>query len=147
MSKMDSHDPLGYLKHKYGQKKGQESVKLPIWLPTTKNQKSPWFLYVQVACHIPLESSPQGLQLWFRIILIKGVHTILWVSKVAKVPILRISGLPLGVPRQNDIWVPVLWPGLKYTMKGKVVASPKSRPWWVLWVHVCSWFICAPKMF
>jgi len=27
----------------------------------------------------------------------------------------------LGVPRQNDIWVLVLWSGTKYTIKGKVV--------------------------
>ncbi len=27
------------------------------------------------------------------------------------------------------------------------MASPKSEPWWVLWVHVSSWFICAPKVF
>ncbi len=26
--------------------------------------------------------------------------------------------------------------GTKYTIRGKVVASPKSRPWWVLWVRV-----------
>jgi hypothetical protein len=29
--------------------------------------------------------------------------------------------------------------------KGKVVASPKFGPWWVLWVYVCPWFIHAPK--
>jgi len=26
-----------------------------------------------------------------------------------------------------------------------VVASPKCGPWWVLWIRVCPWFICAPK--
>jgi hypothetical protein len=31
-----------------------------------------------------------------------------------------------GLPRQNDIWVLVPWPGIEYTIKGKVVASPKS---------------------
>ncbi len=51
----------------------------------------------------------------------------------------------LGVPGQNDIWVLVSWLGIKYTIRGKVVASPKSRPWWDLWVHVCPSFICAPK--
>jgi hypothetical protein len=51
----------------------------------------------------------------------------------------------LGVPRQNDIWVLVLWPGTKYTIEGKVMTSPKSEPWWFLWVHVCPWFIHAPK--
>jgi hypothetical protein len=27
------------------------------------------------------------------------------------------------------------------------MVSPKSGPWWVLWVYVCMWFICAPKVF
>jgi hypothetical protein len=31
----------------------------------------------------------------------------------------------LGIPRQNDIWVLVLWPNTEYTIRGKVVASPK----------------------
>jgi hypothetical protein len=39
----------------------------------------------------------------------------------------------------------VQWPSTKYTIKGKVVASPKSGPWWVLWIHVCLWFVRAPK--
>jgi hypothetical protein len=65
MSKMSSHDPFGYLKHKLWPKEGLR-VKLPIWLPPTKSQESPQFLYVQVACHISLESSPWGLQLYFR---------------------------------------------------------------------------------
>jgi hypothetical protein len=51
----------------------------------------------------------------------------------------------LGVLGQNDILVLVLWLGIEYTIRGKVVASPKSRPWWVLWVRVCSWFSRAPK--
>jgi hypothetical protein len=51
----------------------------------------------------------------------------------------------LGVPGQNDIWVLVPWLGTKYIRRGKVVASPKSGPWWVLWVHVCPWFVHAPK--
>ncbi len=25
------------------------------------------------------------------------------------------------------------------------MASPKFRPWWVLWICVCPWLICAPK--
>jgi hypothetical protein len=51
----------------------------------------------------------------------------------------------LGVSRQNDIWVLVPWPSTKYNIRGKVVASPKSRPWWVLWVRGCPWLIHAPN--
>jgi hypothetical protein len=53
----------------------------------------------------------------------------------------------LGVPRQNNIWVLVPWPGIKYTIRGKVVASPKSEPWWILWVCVCPWLVLTPKTF
>jgi hypothetical protein len=30
----------------------------------------------------------------------------------------------LGVLGQNDIWVLVPWPGIEYTIRGKVVAPP-----------------------
>jgi len=64
MSKMGLHDPFGHIKHKLWTKK-KSGVKLPIWLPNTKSQKSPRFPCVQVACHIPLERFWQGLQLFF----------------------------------------------------------------------------------
>jgi hypothetical protein len=65
--------------------------------------------------------------------------------KVARVQIVGISGLPFGILGQNDIWVLVPWPSTKYTIRGKVVASPKFGLWWILWVYVCSWFVRAPK--
>ncbi len=34
----------------------------------------------------------------------------------------------------------------KIYYKGKVVASPKSRPWWILLVWVCLWLVLAPKV-
>jgi hypothetical protein len=51
----------------------------------------------------------------------------------------------LGVLGQKAIWVLVLWPATKYIIRGKVVASFKFGPWWVLWVRSCPWFIRAPK--
>jgi len=42
----------------------------------------------------------------------------------------------LGVSGQNNIWVLVPWPCTYYITRGKVVAFPKSRSWWVLWVRV-----------
>jgi hypothetical protein len=46
----------------------------------------------------------------------------LWPYKVAKVPTLGILG-------QNDIWVLAPWPGTKYVIRGKVMASTKSGSW------------------
>jgi hypothetical protein len=39
------------------------------------------------------------------------------------------------------MWPP--WRSTKYIIRGKVVASPKFGPWWVLWI----WFMLAPKVF
>jgi len=44
----------------------------------------------------------------------------------------------LGIPKQHDMWVLVPWLSIEYTIKGKVVASPESNSWWVLWVWVCK---------
>jgi hypothetical protein len=80
----------------YGQKKGQESN----WqlFPTTKSQESPRFLCAKVACNIPSKSSPKGLKLCFKIHLnLRSTHKI-HTPKVADVPTLGISGLPLGSP-------------------------------------------------
>jgi len=38
------------------------------------------------------------------------------------------------------------WLIIHNTIKWKVVASPESGPWWVVWVCVCSWFFRAPKV-
>ncbi len=53
----------------------------------------------------------------------------------------------LGILGQNDIWVLILWPCIEYIIKGKVLVSLKSGPWWVLWVCVCLWFVRATKYF
>ncbi len=76
--------------------------------------------------------------------MIRGLCTKLCAPKVMGVPTLGILK-HLGVLGQNDIWVLVPWLGIEYIIRGKVVASPKSKLWWILWVHVCPRFIQAPK--
>jgi hypothetical protein len=46
----------------------------------------------------------------------------------------------------NIIFLLALWLGTENNIRGKVVASPKSKPWWVLLVRVCPWFVGAPKV-
>jgi hypothetical protein len=65
MSKMALHEPFGHLQHKLWSKE-RPGVKLAIWLPTTKSQKSTWIWCMQVKCDTPLESSQGKLQFWFR---------------------------------------------------------------------------------
>jgi hypothetical protein len=77
---------------------------------------------------------------------IKVVHNS-WPSKVLRLLILGILILNLGVLGQNDIWMQPPWIIPNNTIRGKVATSPKFRSWWVSWVRVCLWFICAPKVF
>jgi hypothetical protein len=65
MFKMVLGDPFKTLQHKLWLKEGL-GVKVPIWLPTIKNQESPWITCMQVACHISLESYQLMLQFFFR---------------------------------------------------------------------------------
>jgi hypothetical protein len=65
MSKMGLHDSFRHQKHKSWLKE-RLGVKLAIWFPTTKSPESTRRPCVQVACHIPLENSWLGLQLYFR---------------------------------------------------------------------------------
>jgi hypothetical protein len=140
MSKMGLHDPFGHLNTSYGQKKGRESTWQFDFQPL-KVRNCPNFLAYKWCMTYRWKYLNKGYNFVLDLISIRGLHTKLWALKVVRVPIVGISGLPT----QNDIWVLVSWPGTEYIIRGKVVTSPKSRPWWVLWVCVYPWFIHAPK--
>ncbi len=145
MSEMSSHDSFGHFKHKLWPKEGP-GVKLAIWFPSTKSWESPQFPYVQVACDILLKSSKQGLQLFFRPHFNRRFARKVMGPQSRGSPSCGNFGTPTWESRdKNDIWVRVLWPGIEYTISENVVASPKSEPWWVLWICVCPWFVRAPK--
>jgi hypothetical protein len=143
MSKMGSHCSFGHLKHKLWPKEGL-GVELPrvyqFWLPTTKSQESTRNTWLQATCDIPLESSRRELQLCFR------PH--FYPRSSRKVMRLQSpgssGGRDFGTPARESresrerkaIWMWVPWRVTKYTIRGKVVASPKSGPWWVLCVHL-----------
>jgi hypothetical protein len=142
---MGSHDPFGHLKHKLWPKEGS-GVNLSIWLLTIKSQESPQFHCVQVACHISLESFQRRLQLCFIPHLNRRVYTQSYgPPKLQESQFWKFQDFHLGFSGQNVIWVLVPWTGIEYIIRGKVVASPKSGPWWVLWICVCPWLVRAPK--
>ncbi len=66
-------------------------------------------------------------------------------SRESWVPTLGILGFPFGSPKTK--WHLGVGPMARHKvyLRGKVVASPKFGSWWVLWVHVCLWFIRALK--
>jgi hypothetical protein len=55
-------------------------------------------------------------------------------------------GTPIWESWDNAIWMWPLWRGAKNTIRGKVVGSPKSGPWWILWVQGCPWLVLTPKV-
>jgi hypothetical protein len=141
MSEMGLHDPFGWLKHKLW---GRERPRVK---PTIKSQESPWPPCVQVAWHIPLESSQWGLQIFLNLTSIRGFHTKLWASKVMELSILGILRFPLG--GHETKWHLSAGPMAKHRVyyKGEGGGFPKSRPWWILSIRVYSWFVHAPKLF
>jgi hypothetical protein len=136
---MGSHRPFGHLKHKLWPKEGSR-VKLAIWLPTTKSQKSTDFLMFRWHTTHHWKALDKGYNFALDLISIQGLHAKLWGPKVAQIcgsPNFGNFGTPTWESRDKKIiWMWALWVATKYNRKGKVTASPKFRPWWVLWVQV-----------
>jgi hypothetical protein len=132
---MHLHVPFEYLKHKLWLKE-RSRVKVPIWFPTIKSLKSPWFTCVQVACHISLENFWWRLQFFFRPHLNwRSTQKVMGFQNHMNPNFENFGTSNLKVPRQNDIWVQAPWSCIENTIGGKVVASFKSKPWWILWVY------------
>jgi hypothetical protein len=133
----------------YGQKKGQKS-NWQFDSQPLKVRNCPNFLKCKWQAIYRWKALDNGYNFSLDLITIKGLHTKLWAPKVVGVLGVEIMGLPsdshLGVLGQNAIWMWASWRGTKYTIRGKVVASPKSGPWWILWVRVYPWLVLAPKV-
>jgi hypothetical protein len=142
MSKMGSHEPFGYLKHKLWPKEGGQFDSRPLEVGNCPN-----LLMCSWRAIYLWKDLDEGYNFASKFTSFEGLHKMLWASKVRS-PNFGNFGIPnLGVPRQNDIWVQAPWPSTKNTIRGKNVASPKSRSWWILWFRVCLCLICPPKMF
>jgi hypothetical protein len=143
MSKMCSHCSFGHLKHKLWPKEGP-GVELPgvrqFWLPTTRSRESTRNTWLQTTCHIPLEKSRRELQLCFRPHCDRSSAQEVMRPQSPESPNWRDFGTPARESRESRerkaIWMQAPWRGTEYTIRGKVVASPKSEPWWVLCVRV-----------
>jgi hypothetical protein len=146
MSKMSSHEPFGHLKHELWPKEGPK-VKSTIWLLITKSRESTWFLCVQVVCNIPLKSSQRGLWLCFKPHLNQRfAHKVMGPQNHGS-PNFGNFGTSIWESRdKNVIWMWALWRGTKYTIRGKVVASPQVQA--VLsFVSLSLWLVLTPKVF
>jgi hypothetical protein len=130
----------------YGQMKGRESNwQFDLRPRKVRNRPNSIACKWRATCHWKDLDERYNFNLY--LILIGGLHKKLWTCKVARVPTLAISGLSLGSPGTKTIQMPLLRGGAEYTIWGKVMASPESGPWWVLWVRGCSWVVLTPKVF
>jgi hypothetical protein len=127
---------LGTQNTSYGQKKGRESN----WQFDSRPLKMgnrPDFLAFRWRATYHWKTLDEGYNFVSNLTSIGSLNTKLWAFKVMEVP--------FGSPRTK--WHLNASPVAKHnTIRGKVVASPKSRSWWVLWVRVCSWLVHAPKV-
>ncbi len=126
MSHLDVYSPS------YGQKKGRESncqferKRLPI----TKSQESTRFTWLQATCDISLKSSRRGLQLCFRLHCNRRFAQEVIRPQSHESPRWRDFGTPTRESwERKTIWVQAPWRVTEYTIRGKVVASPKFGPW------------------
>ncbi len=85
---MGLHDPFGSLKHKLWPKEG------PLKVGNLLN-----FLACRWHATYCWKALDEGYNFTSNFISITGLHTKLCAPKVARVPTLGISGLPLGSPR------------------------------------------------
>jgi len=129
----------------YDQKKGRESN----WQFDSRSLKVknlPNFLVCRWCVTYRWKHLDKGYNFTLNFISIENLHAKLWAPKVLKVWVVGISKLLLKSPGTK--WHLGASPVAKHKVyyKGKVMASPKSGPWWVLWVRVCPWLILTPKM-
>jgi len=81
----------------YGQKKGRKSnCQFDSWPLKVRNR--PNFLAYRWHATYCWKALDKGYNFSLDLSSIRGLHTKLWASKVARVPISRISKLPLGSP-------------------------------------------------
>jgi len=119
----------------YGQKKGRESnCQFDSWPQKVGNRPLPNIRFGSATRR--WKALDESYNFASDRIAIQGLLAKLWGSKVPGVPFGAISGLPRGVPGKIAIWMWAPWRVTEYTIRGKVVASPKSGPWWVLCVRV-----------
>jgi len=142
MSKMGLYDPFGHIKHKLWPKESNwqfdsRPLKVGNW---------PDFLTFKWSVTYCWKALDKGYNFSINLITIESMHTKLWGPKSRESQFWEFQNSHLGVPGHNSIWMWASWRGTKYTIRGKVVPSPKSGLWWVLWVWVCPWFILTPKV-
>jgi hypothetical protein len=137
MSKMGSHDPFEYLKHKLWPKEGPQS-NCQLDSRPLKVKNLPNFLACRWCVAYHWKAFNKGYNFALDLISIEDLHKKLWASKISRV-------LILGISVQWHLGVGLMVKHKKY-YKGEGGGFPKSGLWWVLWICVCSWLVRASKV-
>ncbi len=117
----------------YDQKKGRESnCQFNSWTLKVKNR--PNFLTCRWHATYHWKALDKGYNFALDPITIRSLHAKLCAPKVVGISNVGIFGLPLGSPgTKSHLDVAHVE---RHKVYYKVVASPKSGPWWILWVRV-----------
>jgi hypothetical protein len=130
----------------YGQKKGQESN----WQFDSRPLKvgsGPDFRACRWRATYRWKDFDKGYNFAFDLISIRGLHAKLWRPKVAGVPTLAISGLPLGSPGTKSHLDVVPMERCRVYYKGEGGGFPQVRAVVSLVCSCCPWLVLAPKVF
>jgi hypothetical protein len=142
---MGLHCPFGHLKHKLWPKEGLESNwQFDSWPLKVRNRLD--FRACGWSASYRWKALDKGYNFALVLISIRGLHAKLWHPRVAGVPTLAISGLPLGSPRTKshlDVG-PVKRCRVYY--KGEGGGFPQVRVVVSLMCLCCPWFVLAPKV-
>jgi hypothetical protein len=115
----------------YGQKKGQFDSRIE------KVRNRPYLLSYRWRATYRWKALDEGYNFASDRTSIRGLLAKLWGSKIVGILVGAIFGTPIRESRERKaIWMWALWRGVEYIIRGKVVASPKFGPWWVLCVRV-----------
>jgi hypothetical protein len=98
MSKMGLHNSFGYMKHKLWLKE-RSGIKLTIDSQTLKVKNRPNFLAWRWRAKYYWKDLDKGYNFALDLTSIRGLHTKLWVPKVARIRAVGIPGFSLGSPR------------------------------------------------
>jgi hypothetical protein len=134
---MCSHDSFEYLKHKLWAKE-KLGVKVSIWLPPIKSKNRPKIRVWKWRATYRWKVLHKNYKFVLELISI-NFHKKLWPPKIQESQFESLR-------TKWHLDVATMANHIKY-YKGEGGGFPKSRPWWVLWVHVCPWFVHALKMF
>jgi hypothetical protein len=69
----------------------------------------------------------------------------LWSFKISRVQTGIVSRLHFGSPGKKSHLNASAAESCREYIRGKVVASLESGPWWVKWIQGCSWLVLTPK--